>query len=854
MPEPPPEPPTGSPAAEGLNPIQHDAVIHSGGPLLVVAGAGSGKTRVLTHRIAHLISEGMSPFEILAITFTNKAATEMKTRVGALIGPVAEKMWVSTFHSACVRMLRRDAERLGFAPGFSIYDQADSRRLAGYVIRDLDLDVKRFQPRSVLAAISAAKNANVGPERFAETVAHSRQRHVASVYAEYQRRLLASGAMDFDDLLVHTCTLLREHPEALAHWRGRFAHVLVDEYQDTNTVQNDLVVTLAAEHRQVTVVGDSDQSVYAFRGADVRNIDEFEKAFPDASTLILDQNYRSTQTILDAANDVIAANPGRKPKDLWTDRGSGRAIVHCHADDAEDEAQWVARSLAELHHGEDFDWSDMAVFYRVHSQSRALEEALVRVGIPYRVVAGTRFYDRREIKDAIAYVRAVFNPTDEVSVKRVINTPRRGLGQVSMGRLDDWAARNGVGFDQALAHHAQAGLSAKASAGVKAFLAMAEAIRDRCSEPAAVIEETLTQSGYLHELEDERTLEAETRLENIHELIDMAYEHDTVEEFLERVSLVNETDDLADPDTDPSAVSLMTLHAAKGLEFGAVFITGMEDGVLPHMRALTEPAELEEERRLAYVGMTRAMRRLHLSSAWSRMMNGMTQYNPPSRFIDDIRPELIERVVGRRMGRARARSGGAGYPRSVPGAGRLFGGAGQAPLSAGLGSGRKGDGAARASWRSGRGDRLSLGTDLTAPGSERPGGGSDGDVRGAGRDASRIGSNRERMVDDALRAGSQSPGRQTAGSLGAGGHSAGGHSVGALRDASRGLSSGSGAQPRASAAQAVAIGDNVSHHTFGEGVVLDMSGSGDDTEAVVRFRDVGEKRLLLAWANLERIE
>src|SRR6478735_589375 len=413
----------------GLNPVQREAVTHTGGPLLIVAGAGSGKTRVLTHRIAHLIEhEGISPFEILAITFTNKAAGEMKHRVGALVGPVAEKMWVSTFHSACVRILRRDAARLDYPSSFTIYDQADAVRLTGYVLRDLNVDTKRFPPRSVHATISAAKNENIGVEAYAERAKVIFERRIADVYREYQNRLQKAGAMDFDDLLLNAVRLLSEHPAVLAYYRRRFRHVLVDEYQDTNAVQNELVVMLASEHRNVCVVGDGDQSVYAFRGADIRNILEFENAFPDATVIVLEQNYRSTQTILDAANAVIANNLGRKPKELWTDEGDGHAIIRYHADDETDEAQWVAHEIAKLHDAGDHRWGDAAVFYRTNAQSRVLEEYLMRAGIPYKVIGGTRFYDRREIKDALAYLRAVMNPADEVSVKRVLNVPKRGIG------------------------------------------------------------------------------------------------------------------------------------------------------------------------------------------------------------------------------------------------------------------------------------------------------------------------------------------------------------------------------------------------------------------------------------------
>lgn len=668
-----------SPLLAGLNPAQYDAVLHDGGPLLVVAGAGSGKTRVLTHRIAHLIEGGLSPFEILAITFTNKAAGEMKHRVGGLVGPVAEKMWVSTFHAACVRILRRDVERLGFPGRFSIYDQADAVRLVGYVIRDLNLDPKRFPPRSVHGTISMAKNENVGPSQFTEQAEQIFQRKIGEVYVEYQKRLLQAGAMDFDDLLMRTAQLFREHPDVLASWRHRFGHVLVDEYQDTNPVQNDLVLQLAEEHRQVTVVGDSDQSVYAFRGADIRNILEFEEAFPDATVVVLEQNYRSTQSILDAANAVIARNVGRKPKALWTDKGSGEKIVRYHADDESDEAQFVANELAKLHDHDHMRWGDMAVFYRTNSMSRVIEEFLVRVGIPYKVVGGTRFYDRREIKDALAYLRAIVNPTDEVSVKRIINSPKRGVGDSSIGKLDAWASANGESFDQAVLRFDDAGVGGRAATGIEKFLVMTTEIRKLQAEPATIIEEALERSGYLAELQNERSVEAEGRLENLSELVGMAREYETVDDFLEQVSLVSDTDDI---DEEESTVTLMTLHAAKGLEFPVVFLVGMEDGVFPHVRALGDPSELEEERRLAYVGITRAMQKLHLTSAWSRMMHGQTQYNPPSRFLDEIPSELINEIGGTRMLRSRRdRSGGGrnyggGGGSEIP-TGRTFGGGGR---------------------------------------------------------------------------------------------------------------------------------------------------------------------------------
>ena len=976
-----------SPLLDGLNPAQFDAVIHKGGPLLVVAGAGSGKTRVLTHRIAHLIDEGMSPFEILAITFTNKAAGEMKERVGSLVGPVARKMWISTFHSACVRILRRDGERLGFPSRFSIYDQADSLRLAGYVIRDLNLDPKRFPPRSVQGVISAAKNDDVDPVAYAEGAQQIFERKIGDVYFEYQKRLLTAGAMDFDDLLQRTVELFRTHPDVLEHWRHRFGHVLVDEYQDTNPVQNDIILMLTKEHRQVTIVGDSDQclppgtmistpdgprpieslsegdlvlgtgggsglsarrvayvhrsrstgrryrvtaagrviegtphhvvparldhdpaalakdrwmsfstehgyrlgfdpaaakwwvlpepiqvnvpagtlverfdlhpdfphlraddrveltmfgngdrhvvgevawdryvdavdcarslaglrglevarramidgrihtfqplshlrpgmvvkvegdhgledakvesveaieadgdvydlevdgihtyvadgilvhnSIYRFRGADIRNILEFEEAFPDATVVVLEQNYRSTQSILDAANAVIAKNVGRKPKDLWTDHPAGDKIVRYHADDESDEAQYVANEIVRLHDHEHMRYDEIAVFYRTNSQSRVLEEFLLRVGIPYKIVGGTRFYDRREIKDAIAYLRAIANPTDEVSVKRVINTPKRGVGASSIDKLDAWATATGKSFDQAVLRFDEVGVSGRAAAGIEKFLILTTEIRELAAGPATIIEEALDRSGYLEELQAERSIEDEGRLENLSELVGMAREYGTVDELLEQISLLGDTDDLED---EESTVTLMTLHSAKGLEYPVVFIIGMEDGVLPHIRALGEPHELEEERRLAYVGITRAMRKLHLSSAWSRMLHGTTQYNPPSRFLDEIPSGLVEEVGGARLLRSRRD----------------------------------------------RGDRR------------------------------RIGASRERIVEQAL-------------------------------------SAGTGPTPSGADTMGLRIGDDVRHSQWGEGVVIDIEGGGDRAEASVHFPSVGEKRLLLSWAPLEKI-
>jgi len=513
---------------QSLNPDQLDAVVHRGGPLLVVAGAGSGKTRVLTHRIAHLIQEGASPTSILAITFTNKAAQEMKHRVAALVGPVVKAMWVCTFHSACVRILRAHAEALGYPRTFSIYDQADAQRLAGYVVRDLGLDAKRFPPRGAHGQISLWKNELVTPAMALDRASNIFERKHAEIYQDYQARLMKAGAMDFDDLLMNVVMLFRQHPEVLAHYQQRFAHVLIDEYQDTNTAQNEIALQLAAGHENITIVGDGDQSVYGWRGADVRNILQFEEVFDDVTTIVLDQNYRSTQTILDAANAVIAHNPGRKEKHLWSDKGQGARIVRYHAEDEGDEATWVARTIQQTSQEQHFIWRDMACFYRTNAQSRVLEEAFMRFGIPYKVVGGTRFYDRREVKDAMAYLKAVVNPADEVSVKRVLNVPKRGVGDTSVARLDALARAEGISFVDAMRRAQEAGLTGPAARGVASFVdlldSLAVAAADESTGPGDLLRMALDDSGYSAELEAEETVEAAGRLENLGELVGSARE------------------------------------------------------------------------------------------------------------------------------------------------------------------------------------------------------------------------------------------------------------------------------------------------------------------------------------------
>ncbi len=624
-----------------LNPDQLDAVVHRGGPLLVVAGAGSGKTRVLTHRIAHLIHEGVPPTAILAITFTNKAAEEMRHRVAELVGPVTKAMWVCTFHSACVRILRAHGDRLGYPRTFSIYDQADSQRLTGYVVRDLNLDSKRFPPRAAHGQISLWKNELISPQQAVERAANIFERKHADIYTDYQARLLKAGAMDFDDLLMKTVELFRSEPDVLAHYQQRFQHVLIDEYQDTNMAQNEIALALAAEHGQITIVGDHDQSVYRFRGADLRNISQFEDAFDNVTTIVLDQNYRSTQAILDAANAVITNNPDRKDKQLWSELGTGERITRYHAEDEGDEATWVARTMQALQNDASFMWKEMAAFYRTNAQSRVLEEALMRFGIPYKVVGGTRFYDRREVKDAMAYLRAVANPADEISVKRVLGVPKRGVGESSVAKLDALAASTGVSFVEAMRHAHDAGLTGSAARGVESFVRLLDDLALRLDDgPGDLLQAALNDSGYLAELEAEGSVESAGRIENLGELVGSAREFTVLDEFLEQVALVADTDDL----DDDNRVVLMTLHSAKGLEFPAVFLVGMEEGVFPHSRALTEPVELEEERRLAYVGITRAQQRLFLAHAWSRQLFGSTNYNPPSRFIDEIPAELIDQI------------------------------------------------------------------------------------------------------------------------------------------------------------------------------------------------------------------
>jgi DNA helicase II / ATP-dependent DNA helicase PcrA len=634
---------------DALNPQQREAVMHTDGPMLVVAGAGSGKTRVLTHRVAHLIESGSAaPSEILAITFTNRAANEMKERVQGLVGGrTAARMWVMTFHAACGRLLRRDAERLGYRSSFTIYDQADQVRLVKACIEELELDPKRFAPRAVHSAISRAKDRLLTADGYADQVGNFFEQTVASVYGLYQRRLYAANAMDFDDMILQAVLLLEADEEARAAWQARFSHIMVDEYQDTNHAQFRLLSVLAARHRNIAVVGDPDQSIYAFRGADIRNIAEFEHDFPGARVVALEQNYRSTQAILDAANAVIARNPDRRPKRLWSDLGRGLPVRVVEADDEHAEARFVAGEITRAL-DEGAGPADIAVFYRMNAQSRVLEDVLVRQGVGYRVVGGPRFYERAEIKDAIAYLQVIHNPADEVSLRRIVNQPRRGIGSASLDRLAAHASQMNWTLLEAIEHSSAVPLGTAAASRVREFAALIEDLREVAStaSPAELLEQVLEQTGYRGMLEAERTFESQGRLENLDELIGVAREFAergeedaSLATFLQDISLYSDSDALNEPRPE---VTLMTIHNAKGLEFPIVFVIGLEEGLFPHQRSLDEGDEAEE-RRLCYVGMTRAQQSLVLTHAHSRTIFGMRGYNLPSRFLSELPADEIER-------------------------------------------------------------------------------------------------------------------------------------------------------------------------------------------------------------------
>ncbi len=667
--------PADSPLFADLNPVQREAVAATEGPVLVVAGAGSGKTRVLTYRVAHLVRDlRVSPASILAITFTNKAADEMRERVAHLVGGALNSMWVSTFHSACVRILRREAHRFGYRSGFSIYDEQDSLRLLTQVVKDLDLDTKRFPPKSLRAAISNAKNELIDFESFSSASSGFYHEQASDVYRLYQQRLVQASAMDFDDLLMVTAELFAAFPEVLAQYQERFRYVLVDEYQDTNHAQYTLVKQLAAGHRNLCVVGDEDQSIYRWRGADIRNIMDFEKDYPDARVIVLEQNYRSSETILEAANAVISNNPRRQPKHLWSDRGRGLPIVRFEAEDEHDEAGFIADQIDRLAEF-GFNPSDAAVFYRTNAQSRVVEDVLVRRGIAYSVIGSVKFYERKEIKDALAYLRVLVNPEDEVAVKRVINEPKRGIGITTVAHVDRFSQAKKLTFFEGLRRAEEiTQLNSGAVRRINEFLSVIDGLGELAVDASveALVRSVVDDTGYGFALEAEGSIEALGRMENLRELQSVAAEfeeinagsvhgadhfdemdtHRRLEVFLEQASLVSDVDEL---DQGAGSVTLMTLHTAKGLEFPVVFLIGLEDGVFPHMRSLGDPAELEEERRLAYVGITRAQDRLFLTSAWSRTLWGSTNYNPVSRFLKEIPDRLLEKVSARRRDQASER-------------------------------------------------------------------------------------------------------------------------------------------------------------------------------------------------------
>jgi DNA helicase-2/ATP-dependent DNA helicase PcrA len=632
-----------------LNPAQREAVLHTEGPVLVVAGAGSGKTRVLTRRIAHLLGAvGVKPPEILAITFTNKAAGEMRERVGDLVGPPARAAWVMTFHAACGRILRREAQRLGYRSNFTIYDQADQIRLVKRCLEELERDPKRFTPRGIHSQISNAKNTLVSPEEYTDRVASFYDQTVAEVYDLYQKRLFASNAVDFDDMLFLTVDVLERFPEAREKWQEAFHYILVDEYQDTNHAQYRLLQLLAEKHRNVFAVGDPDQSIYGFRGADIRNVLEFEHDFPGSYSIALEQNYRSTQHILDAANGVISHNRERKEKNLWSDLGDGDPVRVIEVEDEHAEARYVAAEIALLVE-EGFSGSEVAVFYRMNAQSRVLEDVLVRQGIAYQVIGGPRFYERAEVKDLVAYLQVLDNPYDAVSLLRIANRPRRGIGDSSLARLQTWADQREISLWEATAEAQNAGVGAAPQKALKAFRAVIESLMSAAQELEVpeLIEEVLQRSGYMESLEAERTIEAQGRMENLQELVSVAREwrehteteDKTLSAFLQEISLYSDQDAIRG---DASFVTLMTLHNAKGLEFRAVYLIGMEEGIFPHSRSIEEQG-IEEERRLCYVGMTRAEERLTLLHASSRMLFGGRNHNLPSRFLDEVPEGHVER-------------------------------------------------------------------------------------------------------------------------------------------------------------------------------------------------------------------
>ena len=753
-----------SPLLEGLNDIQREAVLHTEGPVLIVAGAGSGKTRALTHRIAYLVRErDVAPGQILAITFTNKAAREMRDRVEGLVGTgAAGGMWILTFHSMCARLLRREHAHLDIPSSFTIYDDGDTERLVSQIVRDLDIDPKRFPPRQLASAIGHAKDRVLGPDEFAGLASNFYEEIVAKVYQAYETRKHAAGALDFDDLISETVRLFREHEEVLRYYQERFRYLLVDEYQDTSRAQYELVNALARRYRNVCVVGDADQGVYSWRGATIQNILDFERDYPDAQVFVMAQNYRSTGNILEAANAVIANNAQRKPKELWTEAAPGELVTTFRGNDEHEEALFVASEVQRLRDEEGHRYRDVAVFYRTNAQSRVIEDIFMRVGVPYRVFGGVRFFQRREVKDVLGYLRLLLNPQDVISFRRVVNMPKRGIGDQTVAAVEAFARDEGIDVVEACRRVDEISLlNGRAKGAVAGFNQVMIALEGHLADgatPARMVELAAQESGYRAELEEESTIEAQGRIENIQELSGAAMEtaardpESGLAGFLEQVSLVGEQDGYEEED---STVTLMTLHIAKGLEFPVVFVVGMEDGIFPHFRSMTDQAELEEERRLAYVGITRAQERLYLTHAWSRTLFGQTSYNPPSRFLGEIPVHLVEAKESETRVQQRSR------PRY--GEQERGGGANGGYTVVGL-PGRSGEVAVERGWK--------------AP-SVPP-----------------------------------IPKRET---------------------------------------PAVKEGDTVMHERWGEGVIVQMTGNGEDAEATIRFAEVGEKRVLLAYAPLKKV-
>lgn len=635
----------------GLNPQQAEAVINTEGPMLIMAGAGSGKTKVLTCRVANLLQKGVRPYRILAITFTNKAAAEMRERVNNMSGPAAKDVWLFTFHAFCARFLRMEIDKLlGYGGNFAIYDTADSQNLIKQILKEMNLDDKRFQPSGILSRISNAKNALQDAAAFARQAGDFYEQKVADIYSRYEQKLQLNNALDFDDLLMLSIKLLQENKEVREKYQDRFDYLLVDEYQDTNHAQYLLTKFLAAKHRNICVVGDADQSIYGWRGADIQNILDFEKDYPDAKVIKLEQNYRSTQIILDAANAVIENNTGRKPKNLWTENKSGADIIYFQAVDERDEARFVIEQLQNLQRTENKKLGDMAILYRTNTQSRIFEEMLIKSGISYNMVGGLKFYERKEIKDIIAYLRVIFNPADSLSLLRIINVPKRGIGDASLSKIQAYAAANNVSLFEAISNAAAIdGLSSRFVSKLDDLAGIIFELMNLASEAPVedLIDRVLRDTGYLEELENERTPQAQSRIDNLHELISVAQEfaaseeENNLENFLAHVALVSDIDDT---ELGEDAITLMTLHSSKGLEFPVVFLVGMEEGLFPHARTLMDETEIEEERRLCYVGITRAKEKLFLSSTKMRTIYGNTVTYPPSRFLQEIPARLVKTI------------------------------------------------------------------------------------------------------------------------------------------------------------------------------------------------------------------